>query len=98
MTTRLMGRITAYKTCLPGLTAELRAAGYALDIMPDELVEDPDDREEFAFIEAYREIPPQEATQGKASLVMLKELGDIAARHGTSDRSRPAYQLEQQSP
>ena len=79
---RLMGRITADKRYLASLTAELQAAGYQVDVMPDELVEDPVDADEHAFIEAWREATPQECMDDAVSEEMLMELEHIANKHG----------------
>jgi hypothetical protein len=76
---RYVGRITACKNTLPGLTAELQKAGYEIDICPDELIEDEDDRADLAFLEAYRTVA---AADRDASTEMLYELDDIARRHG----------------
>jgi hypothetical protein len=79
-----MGRITVDKVHLPGITTELREAGYKVDVCPDELIEIPSDREEYAFIEAWKEVTPQEATD-EMSCEILYELQDIAHRHGLGE-------------
>lgn len=80
--TRIMGRITLDKVNVRSITAELREAGYEVNIMPDELIEDPDDREKFAFIEAWRDVVVTPQDVSDVSDEMLTELMDIADRHG----------------
>jgi len=83
--TRIMARITIDKVNVPSITAALREAGYEVDVMPNELIEDPVDSEEFAFIEAWRDVAPQDAMDENVSSEMLTELGDIANRHGRGE-------------
>jgi hypothetical protein len=81
---KIMGRITLDKVHLPGITAELRAAGWDVSVCPDELIE-PSDREEFVFIEASRDVvvDPQDVVD--VSSEMLDELEYIAQRHGRGE-------------
>jgi hypothetical protein len=77
-----MGRITLNKVNVPGITTELKKAGYDVDVCPDELIEDPDDREEYAFIEAAKDVDVASQNVREVSCEMLTELMDIADRHG----------------
>jgi hypothetical protein len=82
MKTRFMGRITLNKVNVPGIATELKKAGYDVDVCPDELIEDPDDREEYAFIEAAKDVDVASRNVHEVSCEMLTELMDIADRHG----------------
>lgn len=78
MKTRFMGRITLDKVNVPGISAELEKAGYHVDVCPDELIEDPDDREEYAFLEASKAVDVAPQNVHAVSTAMLTELKDIA--------------------
>ena len=72
---RLMGRLVADKIHQAGLPAELCAAGYEVDVCPDDLIEDPG-LHKFAFIEASRDTDEELAEE------MFRELEHIGKRHG----------------
>jgi hypothetical protein len=79
---KITGRITTSKVDVQSLTAELREAGYKVDVMPDGLIDNPDYREEYAHVEASRDVAVTSAAVTTVCDETLTELNDIAERHG----------------
>ena len=77
-TLRIMSTVIADLRHLPGLVAELEAAGYTVDICPDDLK--PIDFLEDEFVEVTRGVPDREQLMPMLH-AMLAEISDICERH-----------------